>query len=395
MSSAAYYRKILSRGGPSGGLEAREGIGVEPDLSDAGIRDRLDYARQGWQDVVKNHFGDSPKLHRIARKLVKLAAEPLHMVANDDDMALTRGLDNLASLESIVRLDGSRPSFMIRDGQVDLTTSPAGTWGDQILADEAVMRQLLRCVGRIDNTKAAQNFDGTGFLLAPNLLLTNRHVLDHIADRQRSGQWKIRSGVTINFGHEFQATTPGRIRTLANVLFSGTDLSPGVNHADTDAALIELAPAPINDGSVAFLGLDLTPDWPVEGTFIYTIGYPANPGMPAPGSGVTFSLLEELFKSTYGIKRLAPGQLIAQDIGLTARTLSHDATTLGGNSGSVIVQAGRLMLAGGLHYAGRAAVPRTNWGHVLMNILNATDGHTATTFGEHLTAQGVKIKRDE
>ena len=390
--SAAYYRNLLTMGGTAGGgLESREGVGANPDLSRQGIRERLDYARATWQEVVKKHLGDSPKLHGIAQKLVDQAAEPLHMVANDDDAALTRGLDNLARLESIVRLDGSRPSFMIRDGEVDLTTSPAGLWADQLTADLPNLTQMLRCVGRIDDTKASQKFDGTGFLLAPNLLITNRHVLDHIADRQRNGTWKIRKGVTVNFGHEFRATTPPRIRTPKLVLFCGPDLSPVVNHADTDVALIELDPVPAMAGAVPFLGIDLTPDWAVEDTFIYTIGYPANPGMPAAGSGVTFNLLEELFKSTYGIKRLAPGQLMPPDAGFTNRTLSHDATTLGGNSGSAIVQAGRLTLAGGLHYAGKSDVPRMNWGHVLMNILNATDGYSSKTFGEHLTDHGVNV----
>ncbi len=392
--SAAYYRNLLTMGGTAGGgLESREGVGAEPDLSSHGIRERLDYARSSWQEVVKKHLGDSPKLHEIAQKLVDQAAEPLHMVANDDNRALTRGLDNLARLESIVRLDGSRPSFMIWDGEVDLTTSPAGLWADQINADVPNLTQTLRCVGRIDNTKAQQKFEGTGFLLAPNLLITKRHVLDHIADKRRNGTWKIRKEVTVNFGHEFQTTTPPRVRTLKSLLFCGPDLDPQkVNHADTDVALIELNPVPATEGAVTFLGIDITPDWAVEGTFIYTIGYPANPGMPLPGSGVTFSLLEELFKSTYGIKRLAPGQLMPPDAGFTNRTLSHDATTLGGNSGSAIVQAGRLTLAGGLHYAGKSNVPRTNWGHVLMNILNATDGHSSKTVGEHLTAHGVTIK---
>ncbi|MBO0935995.1 trypsin-like peptidase domain-containing protein [Fibrella sp. HMF5335] len=391
-SPATYYRNLLSRGGPAGsGLESREGVGAGPDLSEHGIRERLDYARLSWQDVVKNNLGDSPKLHRIARKLVKQAAEPLRMVANDDNATLSRGLDNLARLESIVRLDGSRPSFMIRDGAVDLTTSPAGNWADQINADLPNLGQMLRCVGRIDDPKASQQFDGTGFLLAPNLLLTNRHVLDVFGEKQRNGVWKLRKGITVNFGHEFQTNTPPRVRKLKSVLFCGPDLSPEVNHADTDMALIELEPVPAGEALPLFLGLDLTPDWAVEGTFIYTVGYPANPGMPAPGSGVTFTLLEELFKSTYGIKRLAPGQLMPLDAGFTPRTLAHDATTLGGNSGSLIAQAGRLTLAGGLHYAGKSNVPRMNWGHVLEHILDATDGHSSKTVGEHLAEHHVKV----
>ncbi|NID11267.1 trypsin-like serine peptidase [Fibrivirga algicola] len=391
-AAAAYYRNILTRGGPAGSLlESREGAEPKPDLTNSGITERLDYARYGWSDVIKRHFGDKPSLHRLTQKLVKQADIALRIVRDDDDALLANNPDELANLESIVRLDGSRPSFMIRDGQVDLTTSPAGSWSDQLIAAEPNLRQALRCVARINYPKASGKFVGTGFLVSDNLLFTNRHVLDAVADKGPTGSWIFRKGVTINFGHEYQTSTMAQVRLPKSVLFSGTTLGVDINHADTDAALIELEPRTAGTEFEEALGIEQTPDWAELGTFIYTIGYPANPGMPAVGSGVTLTLLEQLFKSTYGLKRLAPGELIALDSGLTNRTLAHDATTLGGNSGSAIVHAGRPTMVCGLHYAGRSRVPRTNWGHTLMHILDSVDGDVPVTLRDRLRAQGVLV----
>jgi hypothetical protein len=82
--------------------------------------------------------------------------------------------------------------------------------------------------------------------------------------------------------------------------------------------------------------------------------------------------LEQLFKSTFGFKRLAPGT-IAKPIVSSPPSwmLAHDCTTLGGNSGSVVLVASRGTIACGLHYGGRRADPRENWGHILGLTLDA------------------------
>src|SRR5262249_32635808 len=108
------------------------------------------------------------------------------------------------------------------------------------------------------------------------------------------------------------------------------------------------------------------------------------------------SLLELLFKSTYGCKRLAPGLVttVAESLAASphAWALGHDATTLGGNSGSVVLVVGRERIAAGLHYGGRRSDPRENWCHVLGRTLDQTDGRSKKTLREHFGEWGVGLE---
>jgi hypothetical protein len=122
--------------------------------------------------------------------------------------------------------------------------------------------------------------------------------------------------------------------------------------------------------------MDAAPSWSAEQTRIYTIGYPAQPDLVF---GYSPTLLEQLFTSTFGFKRLAPGEIGRPVAANTAPwTLAHDATTLGENSGSMVVAIGREMNAAGLRYGGRLAEPRENWGHVLGRVLDVVDARKAS-----------------
>jgi endonuclease G len=76
---------------------------------------------------------------------------------------------------------------------------------------------------------------------------------------------------------------------------------------------------------------------------IAVIGYPARdsriPDQP---------LMQSIFGEVYDAKRLAPGQVI----GVDGDVLQHDCSTLGGNSGSVLIDLSS-GAAVGLHFAGR------------------------------------------
>ena len=76
------------------------------------------------------------------------------------------------------------------------------------------------------------------------------------------------------------------------------------------------------------------------------IGYPARDSRsPTPED------MERIFGSIYNVKRIAPGELIKSTIPATPGILEHDCTTLGGNSGGVLldITTGEAV---GLHYAG-------------------------------------------
>ena len=82
---------------------------------------------------------------------------------------------------------------------------------------------------------------------------------------------------------------------------------------------------------------------PSPGAHVAVIGYPARDSRIPD-----FSLMQSIFGDVYDRKRLAPGQI------LDARhdVVTHDCSTLGGNSGSVVLDLadGRAVA---LHFAGR------------------------------------------
>ena len=192
---AAHYRRVLAGRaagvGAEGPLESTRSSG--PDLSDAGIADRVKATRAELDRIVKQFLGDNPELHEIADQIARHGEPALKAVANDDNAALSNP-HTLNSLEVIVRTDGSRPSFMVRNGEVDRATSPVGDWTATLDDSAALLRLAVQCIGRIDDPSGSQGFEGTGILIGENVVMTNRHVLQVIATRQSDKNWSLQSG---------------------------------------------------------------------------------------------------------------------------------------------------------------------------------------------------------
>jgi len=375
------YRTLLAARDKPPGLESPPGAeGLESaagptsgsvDLSDPAIDERVQTTKASLYDIVKNHLGDRPELYEIADKIVSDGGEALRVLRGEDDEDLAERGDVLGSLEAIVRTDGSRPSFMVRNGEVDLTTSPAGTWTNDIQLSVDQLQDAFDCIGRIDVPGSAQGFQGTGFLVHENLIITNRHVLQVTADYQSGGSWKVKPGAAIDFGHEFNARESLNRRLLRRVVFAGRDpiRDDEIDHKKLDLALFELEPAEAAARPRTVLGIEGSADWAKPNKKMYIAGYP---GSPSAGLA-PLTLLEVLFQSTFGHKRLAPGLLIPSQANVHTWTIAHDATTLGGNSGSVVLRIDHEQIAAGLHYGGRWSDPRENWGHVLGLVLDSPD----------------------
>lgn len=371
----SHFKGIL-RGGNSepGSLEGLESLSSEPDLSNTGIRERLNYTKSELDRIIRDFLGDSSELHQIAEQILKQSDHSLRVLRNEDADALDEDADKVVGgLETIVRTDGSRPSFMIQNGEVNRATSPLGTWGDTLDASNDLLMDAISCFGRINLPWVSSRFVGTGFLIHENLILTNRHVLQLIGKENNDGKWDISEEATIDFGHEFRGLDSINRRSLKKLVFCGPDEIDfdAIDHKKLDLALIELEPADSSNKPGKVLAVDISPDWATDDTVVYTIGYPGKPKLGVFNQ----TLLEQLFQSTYGCKRLAPG-LVAKSLQSEEPwTISHDATTLGGNSGSGILVAGREHIGAGLHYGGRTQSPSENWGHILGKTLKTERGH--------------------
>lgn len=370
-------------------MESASGNG-SPDLSDAAIRHRLEQSFHDLHTLVTEYLDDDPALHEIAGELMKNGDLALRVLREKDGKRLQQQPHLLESLEVIVRVDGSRPSFIIRNGDADRKTSPVGVWESILDASNEFLREAINWVGRIDIPTAEQGFAGTGFLVHPDVMVTNRHVLQLITDKNPDGSWTMKPDVTVDFGHEFRARTSLRRRAVKKVAFAGPKLinSP-IDHTKLDLAVFELEAEPQNtdpdpDG---YFTINMAPELVTPGTTVYIIGYPGDPGpFEAP-----FSLLEQLFRRTFGCKRLAPGIVHASGISLPTTAIAHDATTLGGNSGSPVIIAGREKSVCALHYGGRSAEPRENWGHNLALLMDKEDAR-GISLSSCLKSYNIELK---
>jgi endonuclease G len=136
---------------------------------------------------------------------------------------------------------------------------------------------------------------------------------------------------------------------------------------------------------VALLAIERSSAWPrpiplfngvpAKGSWIGVIGYPLPDDRVPPENR---DAEERYFSNIYGVKRLSPGTIRApSDGGALAWLIAHDATTLGGNSGSAIVDLAT-GAAVGLHFAGRPQIENLGVGAVELARLVKDVGAPAT-----------------
>lgn len=247
--------------------------------------------------------------------------------------------------ETIVR-DG-RPAVPVRENVIhaaDGTFDSAATAiVDRLKEAAPIINPVIPLVGRIDveNYPGNLQYVGTGWLIAENLVATNRHVASLIA-REQSGKYVFLPGrfgdplrVSVDYRHELDV----KAKAPAKVL-SVTWIQPDSKKADF--ALLEVARR--TDGTfpknIILADSDAPPDHPVA-----VIGYPAR----APKEVIPDQeRMDRIYGGAYDVKRVAPGLM-----GNTSPEgwATHDCTTLGGNSGSVVVsmESGKAVA---LHFAG-------------------------------------------
>jgi endonuclease G len=240
--------------------------------------------------------------------------------------------------ESIVRRTGRPVLAIIRDrAQLSIDDPDSTVWKARLTKTHQQLEIAARAVGRIEVTGHSLSWLGTGWLVAPNVIVTNRHVASEFA-RQSGANFVFRQGLSgkpmtasIDLLEEVGRTDEWTF-TIEKVLHiedpDGPDLAfCGVVHTSG-----EQAPAPISFSQSA-----------QDDELVAVIGYPARDSRVPEQA-----LMDQIFGDVYDKKRLAPGQVT----GTKVDVLTHDCSTLGGNSGSVMLS----LSSGdavGLHYGGR------------------------------------------
>jgi len=214
----------------------------------------------------------------------------------------------LAALELIVRL--MRPSLLSKDRTIEDLPPEASGFIDDWDDFRAAVRPSLYTVGRLDDS--AGKGIGTGFLVSDKLLVTNTHVLEILSNGTRELE---RGQATVRFKSEWNVVPDERPFDVVKVI---------AVHDTLDLSLLEVDPVPLgNDRKV--LAVDSAPA--AKGDAIVVLGYPQNDSARNP------MFVSSIFGNRFGVKRAAPGELIAAK----ASGVYHDCSTLGGNSGSPVV----------------------------------------------------------
>jgi len=238
----------------------------------------------------------------------------------------------------------SRPVILVQE---DRFAEPPPVWADLDRIFRSEIETALRSIGRVEMSgHPALSWAGTAWIAAPRLVVTNRHVVRYFATPAGTAEteihWRIKKGMTarIDFGRELDMEPDdGRIFDVpaeAEILV----------HPVHDLALVPVA-GTSRDGAVPLPSpLSLAAEGRVvgEGRKVYVAGHPAR-----DDHSPQRLLQYRLFQGIFDVKRLQPGQVMQT---LPEKdTLLHDCSTLGGNSGSPVIdlETGRVS---GLHYAG-------------------------------------------
>jgi len=266
-------------------------------------------------------------------------------VANFDR---TRPILEITQREAIVLKIG-RPVLFVEKDRVTFPEvfkdDESGVWRRRLERAPRIGPRLL-AVGRINvKNHESLNWIGTGWLVGPDIIVTNAHVADEFATKKDGGtDYAFRKNfrgrmmlASIDFREEYSNDEHDEF-TVQDVLYIGERID---GHFDPDVALLKLnVPA---DRALAE-PIPLSDRLPEPGSEVAVIGYPAFDSRIPDAA-----LMRRIFGDDYDLKRLAPGTILRVED--TFPILEHDASTLGGNSGSAILdlESGEAV---GLHFAG-------------------------------------------
>ena len=358
-------RKGLAR---SSGLEGGSAGAADPlSIGDDRRKSSLEKLDEALtRQVVENPA--TPLGRDEARRAFDEADRALRRLATDGPEARLSPSEDIM-LEAVIKSDGSRPSIPVQDGFIDLANPMLGDWADDAAMDTDALRRAIASTGRLirGGEIGPDAVFGTGWVIAPGLIATAQHVLEDLFVLH-DGQWVERFGGEITIDFHVEADRPARperrVRVLGVERPSPDVIGGTLNLANLDAALLKLdltGPEPPPP-----LTVEKPPGTRVDPR-IHIVGHPARPFNLAPDdptvpvedlTALTSRIVQLIFGDAFGIKRWSPGELVT-DVGKIAadvhqRVMTHDASTLGGNSGSPVFDfhavPDRVI---GLHYAGR------------------------------------------
>lgn len=308
-------------------------------LADRGVMDEI----KNLQRIPRSEL--SLDQSGISVEAVRNAAESLANAEAAPEGVFERPITpaDLTQPEAIVLLMG-RPPLLIQDNQI--AVPELDEWRVRIWPHLPQLQRLLPSVGRVELRRHFQfPWVGTGWMIDEDIIVTNRHVAEIFAAGHgrgvafRKNEFGETILVRVDFREEHERT--------AIAEFDVSEIIWVEDAGGPDMAFIRLKKAPSLPPP-----LPLSTHVPQRGEgYIAVVGYPARD----PDRN-DLAEMDRIFAKIYEKKRFSPGELMT--VAENNQAFSHDCTTLGGNSGSPVldIQTGTVV---GLHYAGRYL--RTNF----------------------------------
>lgn len=277
-------------------------------------------------------LANDPELAAHVRKLAGARCKPSWLsdavegLRNISHLPAADGTAPDFEMESIVQRVG-RPVFGVIDGKIDLDTTSAEdeVWHTRLQHAAAVLGPSIAAVGRVEATNWPMGlpYVGTGWLIEQDLIVTNRHVALEFAQRGQKGfvfqlgfDRRNPVAVDIDFLEEIDNAATARF-AIGDILYIASDTEP-------DVAFLRVCPGKGPPARPIKLARELLP----SKTMVGVAGYPGrDPRIPEQ------DLMAKIFGNVFDKKRFAPGLVT----GLEGDALTHDCTTLGGNSGSAVL----------------------------------------------------------
>ena len=276
--------------------------------------------REGFESLGPNNVG--------------AAKSGLQKLAEDRVQEITPS--EMFGLEAIV-LPRNRPVAFVRGNSYDDLDGPWVSLNDEVVKKR--IASLLPLIGRVEvPSSPILPYAGTGFVVGQGLIATNRHVAQIFAQglgltiRYRAGD------AAIDFKRQVDAPDDERTAYLSVRAVE-------MIHPYWDMALLRVDGLPTD----RMLRLSVKSPEELLDRNVVVIGYPAR------DERNDVALQDRIFNRTYNVKRLQPGVIRTrakvQSFENSVNALTHDASTLGGNSGSAVIEVDTGEVVA-LHFAG-------------------------------------------
>jgi endonuclease G len=307
---------------------------------------------QGLEESLESRNGDDGgfelgvKLTNIKRLETEFALESLDVLQRGNEV----DAEQQFAIEAIV-MPYYRPVVDIIQNQMK-TEQLTQKWLH--LAGNDLRSKIEQCFLSVGSVEVpgmpSLPYAGTGFVVGADLMMTNRHVAQIFAGGlgRRSLQFKSDQSAAIDFYRE-SGRTESDMLTVERVVMI---------HPYWDMALLKVSGLPEKRPPLQLSAADPASMLDRE---IVVIGYP---GYDRYGDEEFQRIQNRIFRGTYYVKRLQPGVLRVrqpvESFGRHVEAITHDCSTLGGNSGSAVLALPRTpeepIQVIGLHFAGQYLV---------------------------------------